>query len=187
MKKLIIAMFAGVIGIAANAASVTWQADDGGILYPNGDMSGGEGYVTMYLWTIDATTYDTLYKGGDAGVSAAVWGAYGSKLATAESSQLDEEGITYLTSSKSYGTGDTAYAAVIFTYNEGEGVTHYKGNIGSYTLPSETDMTISQMDSVVLGSVSGSTSLGWTAVPEPTSGLLMLVGLAGLALRRRRA
>ena len=28
---------------------------------------------------------------------------------------------------------------------------------------------------------------GITAVPEPTSGLLMLVGLAGLALRRRRA
>ena len=28
---------------------------------------------------------------------------------------------------------------------------------------------------------------GWQAVPEPTSGLLMLVGLAGLALRRRRA
>jgi hypothetical protein len=32
-------------------------------------------------------------------------------------------------------------------------------------------------------------SSGWqaVAVPEPTSGLLMLVGLAGLALRRRRA
>ena len=27
----------------------------------------------------------------------------------------------------------------------------------------------------------------WTAVPEPTSGLLMLLGMAGLALRRKRA
>ena len=27
----------------------------------------------------------------------------------------------------------------------------------------------------------------WVAVPEPTSGLLMLLGMAGLALRRRRA
>ena len=30
-------------------------------------------------------------------------------------------------------------------------------------------------------------SWGSQAVPEPTSGLLMLVGLAGLALRRKRA
>lgn len=28
---------------------------------------------------------------------------------------------------------------------------------------------------------------GWYAVPEPTSGLLMLLGMCGLALRRRRA
>ena len=37
----------------------------------------------------------------------------------------------------------------------------------------------------------GTSTMAWskmgTAVPEPTSGLLMLVGLAGLALRRRRA
>jgi hypothetical protein len=27
----------------------------------------------------------------------------------------------------------------------------------------------------------------WAAVPEPTSGLLMLLGVAGLALKRKRA
>ena len=31
------------------------------------------------------------------------------------------------------------------------------------------------------------TAGNWQSVPEPTSGLLMLLGMAGLALRRRRA
>ena len=39
-----------------------------------------------------------------------------------------------------------------------------------------------------LDTVAGAASNWQTAaVPEPTSGLLMLVGLAGLALRRKRA
>jgi len=29
--------------------------------------------------------------------------------------------------------------------------------------------------------------LGWFAIPEPTSGLLLLIGMAGLALKRKRA
>ena len=37
------------------------------------------------------------------------------------------------------------------------------------------------------GSLSFEGNGTWTAAPEPTSGLLMLLGMAGLALRRKRA
>ena len=41
--------------------------------------------------------------------------------------------------------------------------------------------------SLAYGTFAAGTQGGWTAVPEPTSGLLMLLGMAGLALKRKRA
>ena len=38
-----------------------------------------------------------------------------------------------------------------------------------------------------LPSIENAAAAGWTAAPEPTSGLLLLLGVAGLALKRKRA
>lgn len=58
----------------------------------------------------------------------------------------------------------------------------YTSNIKAQTANATTTPTVG------FGSQQAATQgSGWTAVPEPTSGLLMLLGMAGLALRRRRA
>ena len=56
---------------------------------------------------------------------------------------------------------------------------------------SQTISKIAQATSTVLigfgAQANSQNASNWVAVPEPTSGLLMLLGMAGLALRRRRA
>ena len=63
------------------------------------------------------------------------------------------------------------------------------GNVGTYTLVSDLDYTVAGMGTTIFGAATGTTATAWStaAVPEPTSGLLLLIGMAGLALRRKRA
>jgi len=59
-------------------------------------------------------------------------------------------------------------------------MTDAKGNsFTSVTKPGKAQSTATQ----ALAFGSGGT---WTAIPEPTSGLLLLIGVAGLALRRKQ-
>ena len=82
--------------------------------------------------------------------------------------------------SRGNGDGD-AYFKVILTYTTS---TH------EYTLAKESGaIDLSNITAQGKTATFNMNNATWTAVaiPEPTSGLLMLVGLAGLALRRRRA
>ena len=60
------------------------------------------------------------------------------------------------------------------------------GNYASATIEALQDVSVANL-ALNLGGTGSSTAWSTAAVPEPTSGLLMLLGMAGLALRRRRA
>ena len=184
MKKLMIAALAITVAAVTQAASMTWGSDQNGMILPDGNMA--DGNVTMFLYEITAADFAGFSGTADA-ISTAVYNKYGTKGSV---SVMDEWGAAQLTDSRDFGVGDTAYAAVVFSYTDGEGKEWYKGNIASYTYEGPNDWSIENLDLNLGGTgnaVGNSGAIAWQSVPEPTSGLLMLVGLAGLALRRRRS
>lgn len=171
-----------VASVAAltQAASVNWSAD---YSYQPGTDQYNEGWLVAYIDNADITRTEFLALTGD-------------DLATAVSTY---GGIGDLTDSEGYSTGlskSDAYAA-------GSTVTGYLVLFNAATVADATKMYVTEtMDSTFpqaqglaadasFGDLVGTQSAsGWqstTAVPEPTSGLLLLIGMAGLALRRRRA
>ena len=93
-------------------------------------------------------------------------------------------------------TGSYASAPVATDYTASILITEYKGGSVVATMSGSGAFTTNASESfdttINFGSGNGFNTPGsklgaWQPVPEPTSGLLMLLGVAGLALRRKRA
>ena len=186
MKKLMIALAVAAMAAISNAAAVNWAS--GNTLDPNGNTANKS--VTGYLFVLTSAQYDTFAANTTgAAMSDAVYAAYGSKLGEAYTSGTTNKkgSLTLTDDSKSYSAGDSAYAAILYTYGTGDDL-QYIGNVGKVTLESSMDAQLDDLALNLFGDSSkGATAWSTAAVPEPTSGLLLLLGMAGLALKRKRA
>ena len=86
-------------------------------------------------------------------------------------------------------SGGQVYSIILLEKN---GVTSLDGYEGYYTIVTgeSTAGVIPGVTTTYYADFTNATASAYTTsqmVPEPTSGLLMLLGMAGLALRRRRA
>ena len=186
MKKLMITAIVALAAVVTNAATVSWTT--GGLAYDGETLA--KGTANGYLWIVESTTYDTYSSFTDgAALSKAIYADYKGKLDTATASgSLGKKGALTLTDNADYGADESVYAVILYTTTQGD-KDYIMGNAAYVTLESAQNAEVSNMATFIGGNMNSMTAnaTGWAAVPEPTSGLLLLIGMAGLALKRKRA
>ena len=197
MKKLLIAMVAVVTAVVAQAASVTWGSSawktpasaEGGF-----STTAAKATVNGSLYLLTEAQYNTFLAAyNTAGNMEAVYKYFTSgdgKGTTADKTGKSASLTSALNMSTTADVGDTVYGAVIYTTTatfDSKEVEFYIANLGTGTVGSDAGISIGNLNTVYLGGTSTASIGGWQTVPEPTSGLLMLLGMAGLALKRKRA
>jgi len=188
MKKLMIALVAIAVGMMAQAASYTWSTT--GRLYDGSGNTGSDYYVkgtTAYLMFTSVVAQDALVESYLSDAAAAQSTVTSKKIASAT---VDSEGK--ISSSASYDT--TASQSAYFVIFNGDKMYVSAAAGAAYDALNPTDVKAIEFGaqtSVSKATFADTTTTyagaGWYAVPEPTSGLLMLLGMAGLALKRKRA
>ena len=176
MKKAIIAAAIMCVAALSHGAALNWKLTN---VTDSPDTAATAGWMAYWM---DASTYDAF-----SALDADKVAAYVTGNADYSKAMTVRNGVGTINSTNgswSYVEGAPETVSgymVIFNNATAADATYfaYTDTVSS-TVPAAGNISVA---------VNFSDSSGWqtTAVPEPTSGLLMLVGLAGRALRRRRA
>lgn len=177
MKKLLVAAAIVCAAALSQAATVNWGVSG---------VKDSEGNAPTAGWAVMA--FYTELGAGSTAIENAI------KAGTAGTLAFDTQALTVSMKKGKYGPADTNVAGITDTSKNYDFYFVVFNNADAtkateYAMVSAPNKEYSGLAGKFTATGDFSTSPAWqpAGVPEPTSGLLMLLGVAGLALRRRRA
>ena len=196
MKKLMMAAAIVCAAVAAQAATVNWKS---GVMYSavdkngtpgttNADKFGASGHTgSMYVFV-----FDTLADYNDAKKlsTSKLYENYVLDTSVAAFTSGSASAFGKTLSDKAAANGSDAvpvdvYSLVMFV--DAKTAENFDG-VDAFVKSAFVDGTYKDTTGISFNDIGVAGSwTAYSAVPEPTSGLLLLLGVAGLALRRRRA
>ena len=196
MKKLMLAIGVGVLTLGLHAATYNWSVASSTAVFngydgtSTGVYSGATAQSGLSYYFICAATVsqgdllDALRDGGSitdyASLTSGTTGTDGKiayKAFTADSGLVQTDGKMY-----AYFAILNDDASYVFLSSSSSVTANTSGGQADYSVGLNTSKALRDLDGTTAYG-----SAGWYAVPEPTSGLLLLIGMAGLALKRKRA
>ena len=196
MKKLMVAFAAIALAIGAQAAQWTWGISVGGPIYKP-ETSTGIASGTAYLYAFSSasaaesalTSFVESYAAEtltDSALTSASGYVDGTKRTISEgalSANYAMNNDPYSGLSK----GDTVYWAMVVDATEGLLVDYTSATRNADGKNRSVTFYEAENSQKVFLASGGYQGAGFYTVPEPTSGLMLLLGFAGLALKRKRA
>ena len=176
MKKIMIALIACAMGVAAQAASVTWKVTS---VYGYNDPGGylDHFYDNYRAYLIDTAVFTdqitaSNYRDAIAKATASAGLSRMSTKLRASTSQTVDIG---------YGAGEGAFVTLIIDNTLGQETSFVVSDQTNPLKVSDNNILLFNFSDITYGKE-------WTpsGVPEPSSAMLLLLGFAGLALKRRR-
>ena len=189
MKKLMMAAAVALAAIGLNAATVNW-GNSKGYVYDGttaNKITSGSAYLMYVTASYDQSKLVDAFvaANGDATETLAAMAASGAMATGA--GEIGSNARVTGTSTYNTTADGTVYMVI---FNDDKMYVSITANAIYDSVTAEVDATfdsLSTSSKLEFQGADGYSAAGWYAVPEPTSGLLMLLGMAGLALRRKRA
>ena len=192
MKKLITIVAIAIGVLATQAASVSWTMTN--VYGPNGSLNSGTAYMFGYNATdgisrsMIASEVQAAFanKGGVTGVEKLLadnysWTASDAGKYTDSSKSVDPVADLKLTAGATYNLYVVIFDSATLT---AESKFFISTELTNKKVPSgDNNLSLLFGNMTIDSQAEGA----WQAIPEPTSGLLLLLGAAGLTLKRKRA